>query len=479
VDHITTNSLITGAMVIVAAAQMVALFRLVAQRGRPARGPTAAARLRVARAPMPRRTTRPARAPGAAAGHAPPQNAAVSAPRGLRLTNRIAAGAYERLFVGDETHPDINITRWTDLRELEGFMEVPEEELDRRFLNKILEQAPKLLALGAAREPHLFRLTFAEHVTEGLQNGTYRLADRLRGGLSAQASMLTAQAPAEARVVPLHLQPSLVATSGFQILSVLVAQKHLADIGAKLSRIASGLSDVRSFLDEQRLARLKANIKHLRSIAASIDAGKATIEDLGLLRSQLYDVDRDNAEILEQLRQEHLRQWRRIEALRPSDAFGSAAVYKELKRFILEYGRFTATWILAQRLTTLTHAIMLRVCTRAQIAGLETKVHDFHAALETDTICQKVLETFQAKARRFLTDSFWTPTATVKRRLGTARAAQRRTESVLRESLEDIWRLAERNRRLAAAASTRPAGPLDLVVRMDDHGRVVGVLRAA
>jgi len=70
---------------------------------------------------------------------------------------------------------------------------------------------------------------------------------------------------------------NLVASGAlFQIASIAVAQKHLADISAKLSEIREGVQRIQEFLEDERRAIIIGRIDYLRNVAPVVMAGEAS-----------------------------------------------------------------------------------------------------------------------------------------------------------------------------------------------------------
>jgi hypothetical protein len=71
-----------------------------------------------------------------------------------------------------------------------------------------------------------------------------------------------------------NLQNMVNAAAVWQVASVVVAQKHLADISAKLDDIRKGVQDVAHFLDEGRRAKVTGTYEYLELAALAIAKGE-------------------------------------------------------------------------------------------------------------------------------------------------------------------------------------------------------------
>lgn len=70
------------------------------------------------------------------------------------------------------------------------------------------------------------------------------------------------------------LQDMVNAGAVWQIASVVVAQKHLADISAKLEKIAEGVDHLSRFLDQQRKSQIQGTYRYLEQARTALEAGE-------------------------------------------------------------------------------------------------------------------------------------------------------------------------------------------------------------
>lgn len=90
-----------------------------------------------------------------------------------------------------------------------------------------------------------------------------------------------------------RLQSMINAAAMWQVASVLVAQKHLADIGKDLHEIKSAVQGISQFLDQQRRARIQSTYDYLAQVARAIGAGAVSSS----VRGELERCERDLLEI--------------------------------------------------------------------------------------------------------------------------------------------------------------------------------------
>lgn len=103
---------------------------------------------------------------------------------------------------------------------------------------------------------------------------------------------------------PSGLQNVANAAAIWQIASVIVAQKHLADISATLKRVESKVEGIQSFLEESRFAVIKSAMNYLDVARKTVGSG----EFLDRTRDQLehFDVELDRASmaLIDQIQRE-------------------------------------------------------------------------------------------------------------------------------------------------------------------------------
>lgn len=99
------------------------------------------------------------------------------------------------------------------------------------------------------------------------------------------------------------LQTMVNAAAVWQVASVVVAQKHLADISAKLDAIRKGVEHVSHFLDEKRRAMVTGTYEYLELAASAISKGELS----PAIRTELESCDRELIQVQHHLQQELIR----------------------------------------------------------------------------------------------------------------------------------------------------------------------------
>ncbi|WP_429347672.1 hypothetical protein [Paraburkholderia sp. Clong3] len=99
------------------------------------------------------------------------------------------------------------------------------------------------------------------------------------------------------------LQTMVNAAAVWQVASVVVAQKHLADISAKLDDIRKGVQGVSDFLSEERRAKVTGTYEYLEVAVSAISKGELS----PAVRTQLESRDLELIQVQHHLQQELLR----------------------------------------------------------------------------------------------------------------------------------------------------------------------------
>ncbi|GAB3419988.1 hypothetical protein NX774_08160 [Massilia agilis] len=133
------------------------------------------------------------------------------------------------------------------------------------------------------------------------------------------------------------LQNMINCAAVWQLASVIVAQKHLADISRKLDEIAKGVRGISNFLDDERRSMVEGAYSWLRQAIDAVTAGEMT----PAVRHQLEGVERDLESILNHL----IREFRR-ELLAPvkEDSIGTEDQTDGLVRKAKHLEELGGTW---------------------------------------------------------------------------------------------------------------------------------------
>ncbi|HOV91407.1 MAG TPA: hypothetical protein PKW07_11965 [Syntrophorhabdaceae bacterium] len=122
-----------------------------------------------------------------------------------------------------------------------------------------------------------------------------------------------------------NLQSLINAAAIWQVASVIVAQKHLADISKKLDEIKDGIKGISLFLDNQRKARIQSTYDYLRQAYQSLHAGELPDS----VRNELENCERDLLEIQHHLESEYKQKI--DEKVEVQEIFGTGELTSKIK----------------------------------------------------------------------------------------------------------------------------------------------------
>ena len=157
-------------------------------------------------------------------------------------------------------------------------------------LGALVQAAPSILVAGQAHGKRLMEVVINGDLVRAADGNGFRAFAMGMGKISEQARLFDVNA----------LQNMINAAAIWQVASVIVAQKHLADISKKLGEIKDRVEAVAQFLDNQRQARLRSTYEYLAQVCNALDAGELPLA----ARIHLENCERDLLEIQHHLETE-------------------------------------------------------------------------------------------------------------------------------------------------------------------------------
>jgi len=131
-------------------------------------------------------------------------------------------------------------------------------------LSSLLQAVPSLLVAQEAAGRRLMEVVVDGTLVAAADGNGLRAIAMGPNGIREHARLYDAA----------NLKHMINAGALWQLASVLVAQKHLADISSKLERIEKGIAGISRFLDNQRKARITGTYKYLLQIHAALQSGE-------------------------------------------------------------------------------------------------------------------------------------------------------------------------------------------------------------
>jgi hypothetical protein len=132
-------------------------------------------------------------------------------------------------------------------------------------MSACLQAAPSLLVQQAHQGRHLMEVVINNPLANSA-NGSHYLpyATGANGRIIEQAKLLK----------PENLSSLVNTAAVWQVASVVVAQKHLADISAKLDEIKQGIDDLKGLYQDTLDGDIEGTYRYLRTVAKSFELGE-------------------------------------------------------------------------------------------------------------------------------------------------------------------------------------------------------------
>lgn len=172
-------------------------------------------------------------------------------------------------------------------------------------------------------------LVFDPEIQKGLSEGTLTIMDAVGGGQRAIAIQSNGQIAGHGRLLEGGKAKQL-ASGAFHLLSIAVAQSHLADINRSLDSIQRGIEELRQTLDDNDHANLYGSMGYLEYLVGFMRDLKSPEQFPQEKRNQIEAIKRETMQWLEKLQREASRLKTDIEKQQTLDTFGTGETHKAL-----------------------------------------------------------------------------------------------------------------------------------------------------
>lgn len=166
-------------------------------------------------------------------------------------------------------------------------------------------------------------LVFSPEVQKGLANGTYKLLDNRAIVVNSTGGRIKEHA-----TILKSGQGKQLLTGGYQLLSVAVAQSHLADIEKRLKNIENTLNDIKTHLENDDISKLLGSIKYI------ISEVKNENDLTDIRKNKIEDIKYKAFQWREKLSLEISDCLKKIKNIQHKDTFGTENMYKEIASII-------------------------------------------------------------------------------------------------------------------------------------------------
>ncbi|MBC3808104.1 hypothetical protein H8K52_12190 [Undibacterium seohonense] len=187
---------------------------------------------------------------------------------------------------------------------------------------------------GAAGIPNnTVEVLFKPEIHQGLIDGTYTLMKTKSGEILADAVDASNKVVGKARLIQGGKAKQL-AGGAFQLVSIAVAQSHLADIERSLSAIKDSISEVLERQENEDKARITGAFDYLREISTHMKELRCPDELPQQKRNAIEGIIKDSYSWRNKLEEDMTSLINTISKLTDRDTFGTGDTFEELKNLI-------------------------------------------------------------------------------------------------------------------------------------------------
>lgn len=174
-------------------------------------------------------------------------------------------------------------------------------------LNAMVQAVPGILVAEQHAGRHLMEVVINGDLVRAADGVGFRAMARGVNGITENARLFESD----------DLSTVVNAAAVWQVASVLVAQKHLADISAKLKSIEIGIEHLSAFLDSERRSRITGTYGYLQQLYSALNSGHLPMQ----AATELEAAERDLLSIFDHLTAEYLQEAKRLAP--DGDTFGT------------------------------------------------------------------------------------------------------------------------------------------------------------
>ncbi|MGO4330143.1 MULTISPECIES: hypothetical protein [unclassified Cupriavidus] len=283
-----------------------------------------------------RRTPAAAPAPAAAIMQ-PPATPATQAPTAAQPEQAEDTVA---ILVGPSAEePVLSITA-LDGKLPKGARKVEADSTTLSQLSPVLQAVPNLLSAREVARGGYMKVIIDGPLVKAADGEGYRAFTMGAKGIKQQARLLD----------PSRLSKMVNAAAILNIASLIVAQKHLADIGKKLDEIKQGVERIEAFLRDERKAGILGALDYLRQVAHALFQGELS----PAVRQKLEDYEGQLLATERHLKAELTRETQGIAEIKDPDTFRTNGLVTKIRERQTLLDGLYEQWLL---------------CVRARVAG--------------------------------------------------------------------------------------------------------------
>lgn len=216
-------------------------------------------------------------------------------------------------------------------------------------------------------------LVFSPEVQEGLKNGTLALKEG--SAVARQAS--NGQIKEFGKIVSSGQGKQLL-TGGYQLLSIAVAQSHLADIEKSLGSIKRLVNQIIDKLEAEDKAQIEGSIDYIETIVDFIRENEYDIELSQQKKNKIEDIICDILKWEKKLLQEFKNLNNEINTINDKDTFGTKNTFDELRSILKRVEPLRDRYELILKLSSLLNIIKRLIDSKeVEFSNVKIKLSQF------------------------------------------------------------------------------------------------------
>lgn len=199
-------------------------------------------------------------------------------------------------------------------------------------LNQIFQAIPTFAQGHIAQNGKYMQVIVEGQLYPGKELGLFQPVVRQNGKITEWAQLKETKS----------LQNAAKFATVWQVASIVVAQKHLADINEKLTALQSGVDSINNHLKNERRSIITRSLSYLQQASFAISQG----ENSPNLRSQLEAIELDLIGVQEQLFDELCQMKDQTLALEDGDMFGTETIVERIDSHQAHIQQIQKQWLL-------------------------------------------------------------------------------------------------------------------------------------
>ncbi|WP_219953058.1 hypothetical protein [Dickeya zeae] len=188
---------------------------------------------------------------------------------------------------------------------------------------------------GYASTPNkTVELLFKPEIKKGLDSGVFSMMKTKSGETLADAiDNGTKKIVGKARVIEGGRLKQL-ATGSYQLLSIIVAQSHLEDINRALHGLKSSIDDIKTIMENDKLAKIHGRISYLEGLVGKLRVGDFDEVVSQQIKNKIEDTISDANEWQSSILLDIETLISNLEKQQDEDSFGTGNTYKKIRERI-------------------------------------------------------------------------------------------------------------------------------------------------